>query len=165
MVGQEFLTKTLLPNSQTMIFTGLRDVSNRRSEKKKIYWHNSSAGAFAFTLVASLFVNLARTNPFHFPIDNNPDPGQPLLNVTSPNQNQIYNVTDIWLTFTVTKPEKWFGSDPLSYLGEVYNCNGEITFVRYSLDGKQSENFSANDDNWMIFIAVLCAELYAFRFI
>jgi hypothetical protein len=99
-------------------------------------------------LVASLFVNLARANPFHFPIDNNPDPGQPLINVTSPNQNQIYTVTDIWLTFTVTKPEKWFGSDPFSYLGEVYNCNGEITFVRYSLDGKQSENFSANDDDW-----------------
>jgi hypothetical protein len=99
-------------------------------------------------LVASLFVNLARANPFHFPIDNNPDPDQPLINVTSPNQNRIYNVTDIWLTFTVTKPQKWFGTDRFSYLGTVYNCNGEITFVRYSLDGKQSENFSANDDDW-----------------
>jgi hypothetical protein len=99
-------------------------------------------------LIASLFVNLARANAFHFPIDNNPDPGQPLLNVTSPNQNRIYNITDVWLTFTVTKPGKWFGSDPYSYLGKVYSCNGEITFVRYTLDGDKSEFFSANDDNW-----------------
>jgi hypothetical protein len=83
-------------------------------------------------------VVLAQFNPLR----NDPDPNPPSISVQSPKHNQIYNSTDIWLNFTVAKPETWF------VYNVAYGCQGEIKFVRYTLDGQESANISANDIAW-----------------
>jgi len=97
-------------------------------------------------------IDSARANFYHVPVSNQPDPNQPTINFTSPEQNRIYNTSDVWLRFSVKKPETWFVQGS-SALGEtVYACNGKITYIQYILDGQKSENFSANDDEHNVYL-------------
>jgi hypothetical protein len=52
----------------------------------------------------------------------------------------------------VAKPETWFVEGSATLGGTVYACNGKITFVQYVLDGRESENFSANDDEHIVYL-------------
>ena len=76
------------------------------------------------------------------PLRNEPDFTPPSVSVQSPRQNEIYSSADIWLNFTVAKPETWF------VYNVAYGCQGEIEFARYNLDGKESEDIPANDIAW-----------------
>jgi len=80
-----------------------------------------------------------------------PDTNPPSINILSPTQNQAYNSNNVTLTFVVTKPETWFSSVYIhkpNFAGsyEVYYSIGVLTLVRYNLDGKESENITANDE-------------------
>ena len=75
-----------------------------------------------------------------------PDTNPPSITIQSPIQRQIYNLNNVHLNFTVNKPETWFSNGAVItdvMVGYVYG--GQITFVRYNLDGNESENIPAND--------------------
>ena len=89
------------------------------------------------------------------PPPSNPDENPPSINVLSPEANQIYNSSDVWLNFTVTKPETWLGDIGLSYgwtgkgySGLGYFWWGRITFIKYNLDGADNVSIAANDPAW-----------------
>jgi hypothetical protein len=68
-----------------------------------------------------------------------------LVNLTYPTENQVYkNSTIIQLDFTVTKPAVWFNWN-FYELWDLYYCQGNVTFIRYSIDGKPNVTIPAND--------------------
>jgi hypothetical protein len=100
------------------------------------------------TVAGAVFVNLATANPaplFAFPTE--PITALPTIVVHSPVQNQIYNSTDVWLNFTVVKPESWFAIDVGSHadfspLSETFV---NITSVYFTVDGGERQNISVHD--------------------
>jgi hypothetical protein len=76
-----------------------------------------------------------------------PDTTSPVITVLSPAQNQTYTSTDIWLNFTVAKPETWFK------LVEAWDSNGNqeiwvfgnITSVSYEVDGGEKQSIPVHD--------------------
>lgn len=100
-------------------------------------------------VVGTQLVSLAVAS-LDWPLPSYPDPNPPLISVQSPTQNQIYSSNNVWLNFTVTKPETWFSNSSVTTLIAVgYVIYGQIYFVRYNLDGRGSENIPANDSSYL----------------
>jgi hypothetical protein len=105
--------------------------------------------AFLFSAVTGAgFVNLVAANPaplFAFPTE--PKTTLPTIVVHSPVQNQIYNSTDVWLNFTVIKPESWFAVNVAHHadhtpLSETFV---NISSVYFTLDGGERQNIVVHD--------------------
>jgi hypothetical protein len=69
--------------------------------------------------------------------------GTPMISFLSPFHNSIYDERDIWLNFTVTKPDSWIvpWDNPILPVN-----NGQITHVAYVLNGVETGNITVNDD-------------------
>ena len=111
---------------------------------------------FLILVVASLLLSLASANPVPYPSTPNQD--RPTLTIESPENSATYNESDVYLNFTVTKPDSWY--DPqwpfVTYIGvsgpvEVYldgngvncgrnNCNIFGNSVSYSIKMNQTES-------------------------
>lgn len=97
-------------------------------------------------------INLAAANPiglyFEFPTE--PIMTPPAIVVYSPVQNQNYGSNDVWLNFTIIKPEAWIKL-PQEYGGDDANGNplyvifGNITSVYYIIDSGEPQNISVHD--------------------
>jgi hypothetical protein len=104
---------------------------------------SSAAGA--------LSVNLANANPVHlFPFPNEPLMNSPTIIVHSPIENQIYNSNDVWLNFTIIKPETWFVFNAAYKLENgqrqpVHDTFGNITSVCYIVDEGECQNIPVHD--------------------
>jgi hypothetical protein len=97
--------------------------------------------------VASL-VDFAKANPLYLSwYPSEPVTTPPIITLQSPSQNQNYNSTDIWLNFTVSKPETWFSQTELSesYMPGTYMVVGRLISYHYILDGNESMNISVED--------------------
>ena len=95
--------------------------------------------AFALTIifvlfvstVALQFVSLASANFIGaLSLPNEPNTTPPAIVVHSPVQNQTCNSMDLWLNFTVTKPEGFFGN---------------VVSVWYTVDGGERQNIEVHD--------------------
>jgi hypothetical protein len=102
--------------------------------------------ALLFSLVAgALFVNLATANPaplFSFPTE--PITTLPTIVVHSPIQNQNYNSTNVWLNFTIVKPESWFAIDVGRHT-ELRETFVNITSIYFTVDGSEYQNIPVHD--------------------
>ena len=82
-------------------------------------------------LAVTLVVRFADANPdwiwseFSFPT----------IQVTSPAEGESYPSSDVWLKFTVNRPEDWLYVSSLDNGSEVYLSQGQIKCVIYSVDG------------------------------
>lgn len=107
----------------------------------------TSLAIIIFVLLVSAVAGTLITNrafaQFGPPMNGGPNFAPLLVNVTSPTENQVYNSTIFRLNFTVTKPKVWF----TYYSGGLldYDCQGQVNFIRYSIDGKPSVTIPAND--------------------
>jgi hypothetical protein len=111
------------------------------------------AAAFAlaltlFAVIGVMFIDLATANPaplFSFPTE--PVTTLPTIVVHSPAQNQTYNSANVWLNFTIIKPETWFAFDVGSYSNgtAINNVFGNITAVYYVVDGSERQNLTVHD--------------------
>jgi hypothetical protein len=99
-------------------------------------------------VVEAAFVNVATANPGplnYFPTE--PITTPPTIVVHSPIQNETYNSADVWLNFTVTKPEEWFAFNKGSVEnGTMFSLAfGNITSVYYTVDGNERQNLTVHD--------------------
>ena len=97
--------------------------------------------------VASL-VDFAKANPLYLSWHpSEPITTPPIITLQSPSQNQNYNSTNIWLNFTVNKPETWFSQTELSesYMPGTYLAVGRLNSYQCILDGNESMNISVED--------------------
>ena len=98
-------------------------------------------------VVGALPVNLVSANPvwyLYFPVY--PDTSSPLITVDSPTQQQTCSSTDVWLNFTVTKPESWFMNyDYMDQPSDEYFVVGKITAAYYMLDGAERQSIPVTD--------------------
>lgn len=112
----------------------------------------TKALALAFVLVllvsavAGMFlVNLAVAQFQPPPVPPDLDKTSPQVNLYSP-YNQTYKSNNISLAGIVFKPAVWLTDFSAVYGAPVaYMYWGQVTFVQYILDGKESEKMSAND--------------------
>jgi hypothetical protein len=106
----------------------------------------------SLSVIVAASVNLAMANPgplLPFPYGE-PVTTPPTIVVYSPVQNQTYNSTDVWLNFTIIKPETWFPSGPLA---EHYNAVfGNVTSVYYIVDDGGRQDITVHDTD-TLFIA------------
>jgi hypothetical protein len=103
-------------------------------------------------LAVTQLTNLAAANPvglyFEFPTE--PIRTMPAIVVHSPVQNQNYNSSELWLNFTIIKPEAWIKL-PEEYGGSdgqgnpLYVIFGNITSVYYVIDGGEPQNIPVHD--------------------
>ena len=93
-------------------------------------------------------VDFAKANPLYLSwYPSEPVTTPPIITIQSPSQNQNYNSTDIWLNFTVSKPETWFSQTELSesYMPGTYMVVGRLISYQYILDGNESTNIPVED--------------------
>jgi hypothetical protein len=100
--------------------------------------------ALSVSMVALQFVSLASANFIGALIlPNKPNTTPPTIVVHSPVQNQICNSTEVWLNFTIIKPEGFFGN---------------VTAVWYTVDGGERQNIEVHDrfvnDTGSIFLPI-----------
>ena len=96
----------------------------------------------------ALFVDLATANPaplFAFPTE--PITTPPTIVVHSPVENQAYDSTNVWLNFTIIKPEAWFAINVASHAdySPLTETFVNITSVYYVIDGIERQNISMHD--------------------
>jgi len=99
-------------------------------------------------LIGTIFVNLISANPaplFAFP--NEPITTLPTIVLNSPIQNQNYNMTNLWLNFTIIKPKSWFAIDVGSHadfspLSETFV---NITSISYTIDQGERQKILVKD--------------------
>jgi len=112
------------------------------------------AAAFISMLLLSLvagtlLVNLATANAIfygYFPTE--PITTPPTIIVHSPTQNQTCNSTDVWLNFTVVKPEAWIGLTEVAHdenHNPSYPIFGNVISVYYVLDGGERQSIPVHD--------------------
>lgn len=105
--------------------------------------------ALLFSAVAgAIFVNLVTANPaplFAFPTE--PITTLPTVVVHSPVQNQNYNSTNVWLNFTIVKPESWFAIDVAHHADHspLTETFVNITSIYFTVDGGERQNIPVND--------------------
>jgi hypothetical protein len=88
--------------------------------------------ALLFSAVAvTLVVRFADADPYVIW----PEVSFPTMEVTSPAEGQSYPSSDVWLKFTVNRPQDWLYVSSLDDGSEVYLSQGQIKFVIYSVDG------------------------------
>ena len=106
--------------------------------------------ALSFSAVAAtLVVRFADANPYVIW----PEVSFPTMEVTSPAEGQSYPSSNVWLKFTVNRPEDWLYTSSLNNGSEIYLSQGQIKFVIYSVDGvidgvadeHESEKICVND--------------------
>ena len=90
------------------------------------------------TSVATLFVHVATANPFMPSGSWSDEPIPPSINVQSPSESLNYwNGSNVWLNFTVTAPlTSWYSTESFRYPDFYATTLGNVTQVRFSLDGK-----------------------------
>ncbi len=108
--------------------------------------------ALVFTLTSSQFASLGKGNPYHFPASDSPNLNPPSIIISSPVEGPVLSSSDIWLNFTVVKPESWLIGGPYQWDGEVvYTFVGSILYIQYNLDGTEGEKVPANDTGfWQV---------------
>jgi hypothetical protein len=99
--------------------------------------------------VVTISVNLAMANPgplFSFP-QHEPVTTLPTIVVQSPVQNQTYTSTDVWLNFTIIKPETWFAIDVFRRADHSPGTQSfvNITSIYYVVDGGKRQNIPVHD--------------------
>ena len=97
--------------------------------------------------VVTMPVNLATANPaplFPFPWGE-PVMTPPTIVVYSPVQNQTFSSTDVWLNFSMIKPETWFPSEDWRSKGYSEGVFGNVTSVYYVVDGGERQNITVHD--------------------
>ncbi|MCW4015595.1 MAG: hypothetical protein NWF06_04425 [Candidatus Bathyarchaeota archaeon] len=105
--------------------------------------------ALLFSTVAGvMFVNLATANPaplFAFPQE--PITTLPAIVVQSPVQNQFYNSTNVWLNFTIVKPESWFAINVGSHadFSPLTETFVNITSIYFTVDGGKRQSIPVHD--------------------
>jgi len=103
-------------------------------------------------VTGNLMINLVAAIPIglylEFPTE--PITTPPQIDVYSPVQNQNYDSNNIWLNFTIIKPDTWFklpekygGSDEKG--NPLYVIFGNITSVYYEIDGGEPQNIPVHD--------------------
>jgi hypothetical protein len=104
--------------------------------------------ALLITAAAGFLFGSAGANPYYegfFPLE--PATTQPSIVVESPVQNLGYDSGDVWLNFTITKPETWFVRN-VAYTEDNKSMTlaiGRITRVYYVLDDGEPQNITVND--------------------
>ena len=74
--------------------------------------------ALILSLTVSLqVVGLAMANPVPWPSTPNQD--KPTLTIESPKNNTEYDESDVYLNFTITKPDSWKTLQCSLYIGQV----------------------------------------------
>jgi len=98
----------------------------------------------------AMIVNTVVANPVcliygYFPLE--PVMTPPTITLDSPVQNQVYDSSDLWLNFTITKPEAWFVYDVARDENGTSKTLtvGRITSVYYILDNGEPQNVTVND--------------------
>jgi len=100
------------------------------------------------TVAGAVFVNLATANPAPlFAFSNEPKTTPPTIVVHSPVQNQNYNSTNVWLNFTIVKPESWFAIDVGSHADHspLTETFVNISSVYFTVDGGERQNIPVHD--------------------
>jgi hypothetical protein len=100
------------------------------------------------TVTGVMFINLATANPaplFAFPQE--PITTLPKIVVQSPVQNQFYNSTNVWLNFTIVKPESWFAINVGSHsdFSPLTETFVNITSIYFTIDGGKRQNIPVHD--------------------
>jgi hypothetical protein len=115
---------------------------------KKIASTLTLISALLFSAVSgAVLTRLASANPaplFPFPW-NDPVTTPPTIVVYSPVQNQTYNTIEVWLNFTIMKPEAWFPSGHLAEHGYNNAVFGNVTSVYYIVDDGKRQNITVHD--------------------
>ncbi len=102
-------------------------------------------GKTAAALIMALLVAAAAITQLVSVVNAGTMPEDLAVYVLSPLDKQIINSSDLPLRFSVTKPQSWFEVFPGYSGGILYWAVGYVTHVGYALDGKESENITAND--------------------
>ena len=106
---------------------------------------NNRTRLFALTLLSVLVFESSLTgfsSAQMGPVMNDGPDFTPLsINVLTPLNNHVYS-SNFELKFIVTKPASWFTSGAVVW---NYGCQGEITYLHYSIDGKPKLTIPAND--------------------
>jgi len=76
----------------------------------------------------------------------------PAVKVISPLWKSVFNSPEVLLSFEVTRPQSWAEVFPGYTGGVLYYSVGVIKSVRYSLDGKVSENVTVEDNAYALTI-------------
>lgn len=85
----------------------------------------------------------------------------PLISVLSPIQNQTYEERDIWLNFTVVRPDSW--TEPTISNPILPKNLGKITHISYILDETESEDIVVNDaEVWTIPMSIQKSRDFSF---
>ena len=111
--------------------------------------------AFALILISALSVSImAGMQPIK-PIGAQFQPGlpppslsvtSPIVTIQSPSHLATYNSSDVLLDFTITKPQIWLDDFSETYgVAVAFMYWGQLDFVVYNLDGRDSGNISVND--------------------
>ena len=100
------------------------------------------------TIGGAVLINAVAANPaplFAFPTE--PITTLPTIVVHSPVQNQIYNSTNVWLNFTIVKPESWFAIDVGSHadFSPLTETFVNISSVYFTVDGGERQNIPVKD--------------------
>ena len=121
--------------------------------KRKVLGLSFILGLVLSAVAGALMINSAVANPIislEFPTE--PITTPPTIVVHAPVQNQNYDSNDVWLNFTIIKPETWIRL-PEKYGGvdekgnPVYVILGNVTSVYYVLDG-EGRNVSVRDQSY-----------------
>jgi hypothetical protein len=96
----------------------------------------------------TLLIREAKTNPYipsYFPLE--PVTTPPAISVNQPLKDQIYGASEVWLNFSIIKPEAWFVHDVAwTENGSSKTLTiGQITSSYYVLDNRESKNITLND--------------------
>ena len=86
-------------------------------------------------ILSTQMVNLTEANSLIFP-----EVSFPIINILSPVEGQTYSSNDIWLNFTVDRPDDWLYSPSVYNTSEVYSNLGQILFVTYDVDNFANTN-------------------------
>jgi hypothetical protein len=119
--------------------------------------------ALAPALIMALLLLATLAAPFPSIVNADVSAEMPALNVLSPLPKIVYHSSDVLLSFEVTRPQSWSEVFPGYSGGILYEAVGIIKFVRYILDGKESENTTVNDDQGGLTIGP-SSEVFDFSF-
>lgn len=100
------------------------------------------------TVAGAVFINLVTANPaplFAFPTE--PKTTLPTIVVHSPVQNQNYNLTNVWLNFTIVKPKSWFAINVAHHADHspLTETFVNISTVYFTVDYGERQNIPVHD--------------------
>jgi hypothetical protein len=107
--------------------------------------------ALILELSVSIMVGMQTINPIGAQFQPGPPPPSlsvtsPTVTIQSPSHLATYNSSDVLLDFTIAKPQIWLDDFSETYGAAVaFMYWGQLDFVAYNLDGRDSGNVSVND--------------------